>query len=212
MSKDDSDNIHVESVIFLQIRVQIIYNRCMSKRDMILDEAFKLFFEKGYYGLGLQELLKRCDIPKGSFYYYFPDGKNQLLYEVIERTYTYMESYIVNHLLIEDNAADSFVKMVDHHIATIEGRKYTASLMLTRLSIESLHLNSEAHQICKNVYERWQNVYYEKLMQYGYSEQVARSKAQVLFAVIHGSLISSFVKQSNEDLILIREEVRNILS
>ena len=184
----------------------------MSKKELILNEAFKLFFEKGYYGLGLQELLKRCDIPKGSFYYYFPDGKNQLLYEVVERTYTYMETYILNHLLIKDNAADSFVNMVDHHIATIEGRKYTASLMLTRLSIESLHLNSEAHQICKNVYERWQNVYYEKLKQYGYVESAARQKAQALFALIHGSLISSFVKQSNEDLLLVREEVRNILS
>ena len=44
----------------------------MNKRELILTEAFKLFFEKGYYGLGLNELLTRCDIPKGSFYYYFP--------------------------------------------------------------------------------------------------------------------------------------------
>lgn len=184
----------------------------MSKRDLILNEAFKLFFEKGYYGLGLQELLKRCDIPKGSFYYYFPDGKNQLLNEVIERTYAYMEEYILEHFLVEDNAADSFIKMVDHHIATIEDKKYTASLMLTMVSIESLHLNPEAYQICKSVYERWQNLYFKKLMEYGYSESAAKSKAQVLFALIHGSVISSFVKQSKDDLVLIREEVRTILN
>ncbi len=184
----------------------------MNKRELILTEAFKLFFEKGYYGLGLQELLKRCDIPKGSFYYYFPDGKNQLLCEVVERSYQYMEDYILTKLFICDNAEDSFVNMIDHHIATIVGKKYTASLMMTMVSIESLHLNKEAHEICCKVYERWQNLYFTKLVEYGYPEKIARSKAQALFAIIHGSVISSFIKQSNEDLLLIREEVKNILS
>lgn len=183
----------------------------MNKRELIMDEAFKLFFEKGYYGLGLQELLKRCGIPKGSFYHYFPDGKNQLLCEVVERTYKNMERAILERILIKDNAVDSFINMVDFHLGTIEGKKYMGSLMLTMLSIESLHLNEQAYEVCKNVYDRWQNTYYEKLIEYGYSETSARQKAQTLFALIHGSLISSFIKQSNKDLILIREEIRNIL-
>lgn len=183
----------------------------MDKRELIMDEAFKLFFEKGYYGLSIQELVDRCSIPKGSFYYYFPDGKNQLLCEVIERTFNKMKDTILNRILIKDNAIDSFVNMVDYHSATIEGKKYTASLMMTMVAIESLHLNERAHEVCRNVYEQWQNLYYEKLLEYGYESQVARQKSQVLFAVVHGSIISSFVKQSNVDLLLIREEIKNIL-
>lgn len=176
-----------------------------------MNEAFKLFFEKGYYGLSLQELVKRCDIPKGSFYYYFPDGKNQLLCEVVERTYKNMEKAILTRLLIKDNAVDSFVNMVDFHASTIEGKKYSGSLMMTMVAIESLHLNERAHEVCRNVYEQWQNLYYDKLVEYGYEARIARQKSQVLFAVIHGSIISSFVKQSNVDLHLIREEIENIL-
>lgn len=183
----------------------------MSKRELIMDEAFKLFFEKGYYGLGLQELLKRCGIPKGSFYYYFPNGKNQLLCEVVERTYNHMEDAILNRILTKDNAVDSFINMVDFHSSKIEGRRYVGSLMLTMVSIESLHLNEEAYEVCKSVYHRWQNIYFQKLMDYGFSEESARQKAQTLFALIHGSMISSFIKQSKEDLLLIREEIRNIL-
>lgn len=177
-----------------------------------MDEAFKLFFEKGYYGLGLQELLKRCGIPKGSFYYYFPDGKNQLLCEVVERTYNNMEEVILDRILVKETAVESFISMVDYHIETIEGRKYLASLMMTMVSIESLHLNEEAHEVCKKLYDRWQNTYFNKLIEYGYPEDAARKKAQALFAIIHGSLISSFIKQSNEDLLLIREEIKHILS
>ena len=42
-------------------------------------EFAELFAEKGYYGVGLKELLDSCGVPKGSFYYYFPNGKIDLL-------------------------------------------------------------------------------------------------------------------------------------
>ena len=36
----------------------------MDKKNLILREAERLFSEKGYYGLGLTELLTACDISK----------------------------------------------------------------------------------------------------------------------------------------------------
>ena len=76
----------------------------MSKKELILQEAERLFTEKGYYGLGLSELLARCKIPKGSFYYYFPGGKIQLIQEVLEYSYRNMEHAIVHHILVEKTA------------------------------------------------------------------------------------------------------------
>lgn len=40
-------------------------------RKHILDTSFELVLRKGFVGVGLQEILKACDVPKGSFYYYF---------------------------------------------------------------------------------------------------------------------------------------------
>ena len=37
----------------------------------ILNSSFQLVLHKGFVGVGLQEILKNCDVPKGSFYYYF---------------------------------------------------------------------------------------------------------------------------------------------
>ena len=48
------------------------------KRLRILKSAANLIAQKGYYGVGLKEILDVCGIPKGSFYYFFPGGKNQL--------------------------------------------------------------------------------------------------------------------------------------
>ena len=53
------------------------------KRLRILKSAANLIAQKGYYGVGLKEILDVCGIPKGSFYYFFPGGKNQLGVEVL---------------------------------------------------------------------------------------------------------------------------------
>jgi TetR/AcrR family transcriptional regulator, transcriptional repressor for nem operon len=40
-------------------------------RQHILNTSYKLVLHKGFVGVGLQEILKTCDVPKGSFYHYF---------------------------------------------------------------------------------------------------------------------------------------------
>ena len=59
----------------------------MDKKEEIVQNASTLFAEKGYYGVGLKELLDSCGVPKGSFYYYFPNGKIDLLNQVLEHCY-----------------------------------------------------------------------------------------------------------------------------
>ncbi len=46
-------------------------NKSETTRQHILDTSFELVLHKGFVGVGLQEILKACDVPKGSFYHYF---------------------------------------------------------------------------------------------------------------------------------------------
>jgi TetR/AcrR family transcriptional regulator, transcriptional repressor for nem operon len=41
-------------------------------RQHILDTGRELVLRKGFVGVGLQEILSACGVPKGSFYHYFP--------------------------------------------------------------------------------------------------------------------------------------------
>jgi len=51
----------------------------MSKtRHRIILESVKLFQRHGYHGTGVSAILKAAKIPKGSLYYHFPEGKEQV--------------------------------------------------------------------------------------------------------------------------------------
>ena len=43
----------------------------MDKKKQIIEVVSNLFSELGYYGVGLNELLTLCNVPKESFYHYF---------------------------------------------------------------------------------------------------------------------------------------------
>ena len=51
----------------------------MDTKSLIIDIATSLFQQKGYLGVGLNEILKACNISKGSLYHHFPNGKEELL-------------------------------------------------------------------------------------------------------------------------------------
>lgn len=54
-----------------------------STRENMLSAASGLFRERGYEGIGIAELLEKSGAPRGSLYFHFPGGKEQIGAEVI---------------------------------------------------------------------------------------------------------------------------------
>ena len=51
----------------------------MNTKSLIIDIATSLFQQKGYKGVGLNEIIKASKISKGALYHHFPNGKEELL-------------------------------------------------------------------------------------------------------------------------------------
>jgi len=183
----------------------------MDKKELILREAERLFAEKGYYGLGLSELLKCCDIPKGSFYYYFPGGKIQLIQEALKASYQRMKDRIGPKILEEASAAEAFENMAQRLASGVAVRTHYPSMLMSMIAIESVYLDADVNATCREIYADWQQLYADCLVHFGVPQQESRVKAQAIFALVHGSLISSWIKRDPEDLLLARQSIRAIL-
>ncbi len=183
----------------------------MEKREKILSEAEKLFSQKGYYGLSLSELFKRCDIPKGSFYYYFPEGKIQLIQETLRYSYEKMAGHIAMRFQAEESALASFEHMADRLASGVLGRRYFSSLLLSMISIESVYLDARIQASCKRIYEDWQQLYADHLARFGFDPEERVAKAQAIFALIHGSMVSAWIKQDPTDLMLAKSSLHQLI-
>ncbi|MFC4218944.1 TetR/AcrR family transcriptional regulator [Flagellimonas marina] len=68
-------------------------------KDKILDIGVDLIAKKGYNGIGIQEVLDRAQVPKGSFYHYFKN-KEDFGLQVIKKhgfkSLQYIDSFLSN--------------------------------------------------------------------------------------------------------------------
>lgn len=63
----------------------MVMAKVSSAREDMLSAASELFRERGYEGVGVAELLTKSGAPRGSLYFHFPGGKEQIGAEVVER-------------------------------------------------------------------------------------------------------------------------------
>lgn len=111
----------------------------MSRRDVkeirekLLDEGVLLLIEQGYHGTGIQELVQKVGVPKGSFYNYFP-SKEAFSAEVVRH---YIEPFIRQldaHLARKDiTAAAALRNYFDEMIAETERKDFKGGCLLGNL-------------------------------------------------------------------------------
>lgn len=57
----------------------------------------------------------------------------------------------------------------------------------------------------------WQKLYVNQFLKFGYEKEEAVEKAQSIFGIIHGALISFWIKQNNEDLLLVKNTLKYLI-
>ncbi|WP_125712880.1 TetR/AcrR family transcriptional regulator [Companilactobacillus kedongensis] len=83
------------------------------QKDKIIKVAQSMFSEQGYDATTTREISRKADISDGSLYYYFPDGKREILDTIVQRG---IES---RTLIIDDWFSD--IKTVEELEAQIIG-------------------------------------------------------------------------------------------
>ena len=85
----------------------------IEKQMLIIEEAVKLFAEKGYHATSVQEIVEKCEMAKGSFYN-DSKSKEELLISVFKY---YHELILVSVRAIEENpymnSKGKFLKQLD---------------------------------------------------------------------------------------------------
>src|ERR1700744_254023 len=72
--------------------------RAETTRKALIDAARELFAQRGYEGVGAEEILRSAGLPRGALYHHFPGGKAGLLeavYEQIEAESTERVAHVV---------------------------------------------------------------------------------------------------------------------
>lgn len=162
-----------------------------NSREQILLTTCDLLENQGFHGTGLNEIVRKSGTPKGSIYYYFPKGKEEIVAETVRFAGLRTAERIRSHLdTIEDpaEAVQSFLETIAYHI---EESGFRSGGPLTIVASESATTHERINLACQEAYTELREAFAAKFCAAGIEAEKAKSLAWTVNAAIEGAIILS---------------------
>ncbi|KDN23634.1 TetR/AcrR family transcriptional regulator [Amycolatopsis rifamycinica] len=158
-------------------------------RQRMLDTAADLFQTQGYHATGLTQLTTAGGAPKGSLYFHFPGGKEQLAAEAVrlssERTGTLLET-ILNDA---PDPAAAIDRVVDALAGFLTESDFQRGCPLATVALDAAASSEPIRAACTDGYSSWHGILSGYLAGRGLSDGDADELATVVLAAIEGGLL-----------------------
>lgn len=180
-------------------------------REQILRSTRHLLEKQGYHGTGLNEIVKESGAPKGSLYYYFPEGKEQIAAEAVLQAGRATAERI-RAGLVRGNASDAihdFILLVAEHV---ERSGFAAGGPLTAVAMETATTSQQINLACREAYGMLQAAFEEKLVESGFSTRKAAELGTFITASIEGGIILSRTSHTADPLRVVAKQLKSLLA
>lgn len=183
-----------------------------SKRDDILHTAWRLFESQGYHATGINQIITESGVPKGSFYHYFPEGKEGLAIEAIDAIGNAIGAKFAEVCRAGPDpitAISGLIRDVARHLAE---SGYQHGGPLTTVALETATTNERINQACQEAYNNLRRELSHQLCEADFSEKDARELSTMIVAGLEGGVILSRTFHSTEPLDQFADQVAHLMT
>jgi TetR/AcrR family transcriptional repressor of lmrAB and yxaGH operons len=176
-------------------------------RDQIIETTCALLELQGYHATGLNQIIRESGSPKGSLYYYFPGGKEELAAEAVRHAGQIVLGRITENLSISDDPAEAIEQFIMNIAYNVEKSGFRAGGPLTTVAMETASSSDMLREACHRIYAGWQQAFADKLLAGGFAEARAARLSALIIAAIEGGIILCRTSRSREPLENVAQEV-----
>lgn len=156
-------------------------------RQRMLDSAAELFHKQGYHATGLNQLVAAGGAPKGSLYFHFPGGKEQLAAEAIRQSGERLCELL---RAIVDKAPDpgtAIENVIDALAVSLEQSDFQRGCPISNVALDASQESETIRQACADGYSSWHTLIAGDLTRHGSTK--GAELATVVLASIEGGLL-----------------------
>ncbi|SDN29807.1 transcriptional regulator, TetR family [Psychrobacillus sp. OK028] len=183
----------------------------MDTKLLIINIATKLFQQKGYIGVGLNEILKECGISKGSLYHHFPNGKEELLMACLHSLNEAITGDIKEIFEGHSTTKEATNAMIEKLIVNFEAEGTLSGYTFSSIVSEMASLSDSVRKACTKLYSEIQTIYFHKLVADGFTNEEASSIALMITASIEGAMLLCLMQKTMEPLQVVSQLLPQIL-
>jgi len=179
-----------------------------TRRKMVITTA-KLLQRRGYYATGLNQIVAEAGAPKGSIYFHFPGGKEQLAAEAIAASAAYLDRAL--RACERATALESLDVYVAEAANLLERTNYTDGCPIATVVLEAPADSALLRQACADAVQVQLARVASWLERDEVAPEAARQQAQLVYAAIEGTLMFAKALKSVEPLTTLRGQLPQLL-
>lgn len=177
-------------------------------RQRIIDTAAQLVSQYGYKTISVNQIIAESGTSKGSFYYHFPNGKEDVVVEILRSGYDRAVNGSASTLGQYADLTEAFGHLLDGMIEDVRSGR-PAVHIFPNLSVIALEAANDSPRItaeCDKLYRGLREVFQNRVYASGmYTEEEARCLGVMLQTAIGGSIVASVSMKSPEALETLKE-------
>jgi TetR/AcrR family transcriptional regulator, lmrAB and yxaGH operons repressor len=181
-------------------------------RDRLIRSTSRLLRRQGYAATGLNEVVTEADAPKGSMYFHFPGGKEELaaaaLAQFQERATNRMRRYLAEH----GSVRDAVVAMFDAYVVHLERTQYTEGCPVATVALDAAASHDLLAEATGRALQEWVDVFATALEAEGREAAEAHGLATLVIAAVEGTVVMAKGERSTEPIAAARDVLAAVLA
>ena len=163
----------------------------------MLGAAVELFRARGYEGVGVAELLEKSGAPRGSLYFHFPGGKEQIGAEAVTRVGEDVATRFRELRLSGVDLATFIERVFKTTAKEAKERHYQASCPMAAVAAGFSSENLKLKAAVRGAFTSWEHEISLAAQGDGLSQANANVLASAMLASIEGAFVVSKAQESS---------------
>lgn len=171
-------------------------------RQKLIDATATLLQRQGYHATGLAQIVDESGAPRGSLYFHFPDGKDELAIAALAQSGEKWRTRVEEAVSASKDLPDAITRIVDALADDLEASSWENGCPVAAVALESV--SKPVRKAVAAHYTAWQSSVSAGLVErFGVPAPLAAQFATMSLAAIEGALLLARVHRSREPLVTV---------
>jgi TetR/AcrR family transcriptional repressor of lmrAB and yxaGH operons len=183
-----------------------------NSREMTIRAAAKMFRQRGYHGTGLQDILKAAGSPRGSLYFHFPGGKEEIGIAAIAFYAEAVRGMMASAAKASKTAEGFLALVVQNTAADLRRNDYKEGCPIAAVALDTSGQSEALCAAARKAFQTWELEIKSGLERFDMNGKDAESIATAVLSQLEGALLLARTYRSLEPFRRAESAVRSMVN
>jgi TetR/AcrR family transcriptional regulator, lmrAB and yxaGH operons repressor len=181
-------------------------------RDRLIRTTSRLLRKQGYGATGLNQIMAEAQAPKGSMYFHFPGGKEELAAAAVDYFAERVMRRLENGLAEADTVGEAVATFFDDYVQHFHRTNFCEGCAAATVALDAASAHEALAAATGRAFRGWTDRFAEALEAEGRSPAEAHRLATLIVAAIEGTVVIGKGERSTEPFAAVQAVLRDLLA